>query len=504
MSKRDFFLGLESQQERFQRPRISLEEQQEAVIESMEAQHQMEVIGADIDRSYETLGTLDDLALAMNKIEDEGADEQTAELVELVGRAATAGTDLDSTDLVPALESIEGTKKFSVSVESIKEKARKLWEWIVAQIKKFVNWVKSFFGGAQKREEAVAQKLDDLADSFDAMIRNGGASSTPASATVDEYVKSADDLNKETQQHTENLKKSTARPKNMVKIPGSLTYGGKPAGSIKELVQQLKEFVEFSNAVHASFENFKLPNSGPIKAMTSLAGTSGVQMHQIANKLADTAGNYNDSLHQEMTRSVAGLSKWTAAKQKKDGFVYYEPVGELLGGGQLHGRIAVKEHLQNEDSHDVADRLAKSHFAFDLGEAKSGQDVEVESPSLAEAAQLVKLTVDLIAKRLKAKHENIDRRLAETIEEFDRYLKQYEAEVAAYSAKEDNEPLPALLVSNYARTIASYPATLLQWYRQPWPAVMNQLVRIEEQVAAVFDRIHEMRKKDIVDHLKRT
>lgn len=148
---------------------VSLEEEQMAVMDVVDAMTDMDAAMDDIHRSSDQAVHLDAMANAMNKIEDNPT-MVIQDLVALAGQAAVAGTNLQPEDLVPALETLDKSG-ITVSVEGIREKARRLWEWVKEQLAKVREFLIKFAKNIQMLVFNQRAEWADVARLYNKLVR---------------------------------------------------------------------------------------------------------------------------------------------------------------------------------------------------------------------------------------------------------------------------------------------------------------------------------------------
>lgn len=144
-----------------QRPvvRISLEEEMLLAVETTQDLNEVKEVEEDITGTIDTIAVLDELAQTMNAIEE--PTPETADMATLVSEAAAVGSGLEPEQLMPALESLDQSD-WRVSLEGIKERAAKLWEWVKTQLQKLYQWVKSIFIKIEQRTEATEARWSEF------------------------------------------------------------------------------------------------------------------------------------------------------------------------------------------------------------------------------------------------------------------------------------------------------------------------------------------------------
>lgn len=141
---------------------ISLEE--EALMTS-EAEGDAAEVATDLaeaERLIEVSDALEDLAVVADDIEE--ATPTELQLIETVGQAAVAGSDVAPEEIVPAMESFKGGR---IATESIRDRARSIWEQIQRYLKQIWEKIESFFyklfgtvPSLRKRVAALRDKVD--------------------------------------------------------------------------------------------------------------------------------------------------------------------------------------------------------------------------------------------------------------------------------------------------------------------------------------------------------
>jgi hypothetical protein len=126
---------------------------------------EMVEIGANLreaERAIQTSDALDDLAHVAKSIET--ATPAQAALIETVGDMAVAGTDVEPDAIVPSLEQYVG-RSVALEAEGIKDRAKKIWEAIVAFVARIWERIRAFWRGLQlgyyaKKLETLAKELE--------------------------------------------------------------------------------------------------------------------------------------------------------------------------------------------------------------------------------------------------------------------------------------------------------------------------------------------------------
>lgn len=151
-----------SMEAREELPVISMEEEVLMTGEAAEDLAQAETEISEVERVEDLADALEDLAEVAETIEE--ATPTDLAMVETAARAALAGSDVEVEEVLPALESYAGTR---ISVETIRDTARRLWDNIVEMLKKVWEKVEGFFYkmvGTIPRLRKAAEALKDRAE----------------------------------------------------------------------------------------------------------------------------------------------------------------------------------------------------------------------------------------------------------------------------------------------------------------------------------------------------
>lgn len=145
---------------------LSLEEEAVELVEAAELQAEVVQDIAEVNKLTETSQVMEDMAAVADSIEE--ATPAETQLIEMVGDVAVAGTDVDASEIVPAMESFTGKR---ISTEAIKERAIAIWESIQKFIARIWAAIEQFFykvfgtiPGMRKKIEALQAKVKDLGD----------------------------------------------------------------------------------------------------------------------------------------------------------------------------------------------------------------------------------------------------------------------------------------------------------------------------------------------------
>jgi hypothetical protein len=143
---------------------LSLEEETSAVAEATAEGAQIDTDLVEADRLADMSDALEDLAVTADTIEGESGDgvptDNEANLIDTVANAAVAGTDVAADEIVPAMESHGGKRRYSA--ESIRERARSIWEAIKRVLKQVWDKITSFLYKIFGTLPTMRRRLEEL------------------------------------------------------------------------------------------------------------------------------------------------------------------------------------------------------------------------------------------------------------------------------------------------------------------------------------------------------
>lgn len=121
---------------------VSLEDYLHAYDNVVEIQQDIDNKTQDIRRSSEIAESLEDLLVVADNISSATPNE--ANLIEIGGNIAVAGTNANASDIIPSMESYIGGKISLESLTDIKAKIKKIWEHIKKTTKEILNRIKEY------------------------------------------------------------------------------------------------------------------------------------------------------------------------------------------------------------------------------------------------------------------------------------------------------------------------------------------------------------------------
>ena len=141
---RSLALGIEG----FQEPGITVSFEEEAILVEGAANDLADAqqTQAEVGRVEDIVDGLEDLAAVADQIET--ATPTDVAMVDTAQRLALAGSDVDSEEVTPSLESFVGR---TISTEGIKELAWKLWESLKKTLKKIWSKIEGFFYPSRRK-----------------------------------------------------------------------------------------------------------------------------------------------------------------------------------------------------------------------------------------------------------------------------------------------------------------------------------------------------------------
>lgn len=143
---------------------LSLEDEANIVAETTAEAAEINSDLVEADRLADMSDALEDLAVTADAIEGESGDgvptDNEAALIETVASAAVAGTDVDGAEIVPAMESHSGKRRYAA--ESIRERARSIWEAIKRVLKQVWDKITSFLYKIFGTLPTLRRRLEDL------------------------------------------------------------------------------------------------------------------------------------------------------------------------------------------------------------------------------------------------------------------------------------------------------------------------------------------------------
>jgi hypothetical protein len=143
---------------------LSLEEEGSVIAETTAEGAAIDSDLTEVDRLADMSDALEDLAVTADAIEGEAGDgvptDNEAALIETVASAAVAGTDVDSSEIVPAMESHGGKRRYAA--ETIRERARSIWEAIKRVLKQVWDKITSFLYKIFGTLPTLRRRLEEL------------------------------------------------------------------------------------------------------------------------------------------------------------------------------------------------------------------------------------------------------------------------------------------------------------------------------------------------------
>lgn len=185
---------------RVSEPTLSLEEEQIVMTDAVELASDINQEFNEANRIVEISDALEDLAVIADQIE--AASPTEIALMETAGDMAVAGTDIESEEIVPSLESYRGKR---IAAEGFKQTAGQIWKNIQEFLKKIWEKITQFFSNiflaipnARHRLNQLTDKLKEIdgltarGTVFEIDTKTGGMGSLISKLSVDGKVPSND------------------------------------------------------------------------------------------------------------------------------------------------------------------------------------------------------------------------------------------------------------------------------------------------------------------------
>lgn len=185
---------------RVSEPTLSLEEEQIVMTDAVELASDINQEFNEANRIVEISDALEDLAVIADQIE--AASPTEIALMETAGDMAVAGTDIESEEIVPSLESYRGKR---IAAEGFKQTAGQIWKNIQEFLKKIWEKITQFFSNiflaipnARHRLNQLTDKLKEIdgltarGTVFEIDTKTGGMGSLVSKLSVDGKVPSND------------------------------------------------------------------------------------------------------------------------------------------------------------------------------------------------------------------------------------------------------------------------------------------------------------------------
>ena len=185
---------------RVSEPTLSLEEEQIVMTDAVELASDINQEFNEANRIVEISDALEDLAVIADQIE--AASHTEIALMETAGDMAVAGTDIESDEIVPSLESYRGKR---IAAEGFKQTAGQIWKNIQEFLKKIWEKITQFFSNiflaipnARHRLNQLTDKLKEIdgltarGTVFEIDTKTGGMGSLVSKLSIDGKVPSND------------------------------------------------------------------------------------------------------------------------------------------------------------------------------------------------------------------------------------------------------------------------------------------------------------------------
>jgi len=270
---------------------LSLEDEQNMIAEATQEGAEINTELGEVDRMADMSDALEDLAVTADAIAGtDGTGEATdneANLMDTAANAAVAGTDIEASEIVPALESHGGRRRYSA--ESIRERARSIWEAIKKILKhvweKITSFMYKMFGTIptlRRRVQDLKKRVED----------NSSRTIAEKKVTISSGVASLS-ANYKTPSNEGELRKNYTYLLNAAKV----TYG-----------DNFDEMIDVGEAVHEAITDFdadkpaETAESGlkKIEAAMAKVKPSGISLHSVSGN------RFGEHVDAQMTEPMLG------------------------------------------------------------------------------------------------------------------------------------------------------------------------------------------------------
>lgn len=384
---------------------ISLEEEAVVTSEADQEAHEIESALSEADHNLDVSDALEELAVVADRVEE--TTPEVAQLIDTAAQMAVAGSDITPEEMVPAAESFIGRK---YAVESIVERAKTIFESIMAFVRKLWDHIFAYFrvGVVVPRLEAHIKKLE-------------------------EKLKEADKL----KEGATGFKVST----------GFLAYEGKI----------VKDYSELSAAVKASVAAAKFVFQDNVERLSKLGGSLASEINKFS---PETATTVVEDIRKVMASGPKPAVPGAKNGQKVGQFQRHEGPG-LLGGGKL----VFAEFEGNADASALGalDHFRRSGVRYEKEALKNKQEVEFKILTTREVEELLKDSKELL-KNLKDFHTGgrIEK-LKKTSDELKKASSKADAELK--KMKKDDKGQTNLI--NEYRSVMNFNTAFANWTYQP-------------------------------------
>lgn len=428
---------------------VSVEEENLALVEGFEASNKAKVLMDEMERSLQVSETMDDAALVIADVEE--VTPEVSQMVDLIGKITTAGTDTPVTDVVPSLESYIGTKVPTVSVESLKDRAKQIWKFIQEKIKQIREWMRQFWNGLT----TVAMTKRRV-------------------ASLREKIKKIEKDN-----NVPDLSSKTVFRSGM---NTALQVNGKPvadAGELAGCLNRLRDTavsiydrwpdrtIHFGQFLIQEIKGFEFGEVKKLENQPTNASSLSVMASRLNKEIALALSGFAYSAH---ATAIAG--------QHEPGFTVMDGV-QQIGNHHLHVRFPT------DDVNDLGglERSRNSGVTF------IGEEARMSHPASA-GAEVIKVPklhdVDL----LLAQVENIlkladEYRRGNKVKKLEQIGKDIET-ASAQLAKVHEKAEPTAVLDQYYRSLLNFNLTYQRWSSAPAADLTKLIIRVVNSVVPIL------------------
>lgn len=468
---------------------ISLEEEALLAVETTQDIAEMNEVEKDIVATIDTIAVLDDLAETMNKIEEPTA--ANADLATLVSEAAVAGTDMEPEQLMPALESLDQSH-WRVSVEGIKEKAARLWEWIKAQVKKFRDFLISVWRKTFERTFSVEERAKHLVEEIQNGLKTDPEEATKMFANFSYLLETTGEA-----YHADHMP---------VKNQGELLAKAIHLGDYAKYAMAMMDKTDQSwkpvvDVIIRALHTIAKVGEGQGNWDDQLFGVAEEQLRLVNAEVFKALNDNNNS----MAHAVKGM-KWTEEPISKAISGAYGPKltalessESLLGNKSFHRLwlrdmpVVTSETTMARQTTTTADMLMTSSFRFSSTDAfkQSGKDRQTIDLRFSSGNEFVQF-VEGMTRIAGANHAMSQRDL--NTHAIDELLKEGDAFEKALEALERKHGAISTHTRNIINVLLHYIPAVTRWSKGPWLDFMNHYLTMVSTYIVMCQKVWKAAK----------
>lgn len=429
---------------------VSVEEENLALVEGIEASNKAKVLMEEMERSLQVSETMDDAALVIADVEE--VTPEVSQMVDLIGKITTAGTDTPVSDVVPSLESYIGTKVPTVSVESLQDRARQIWKFIQEKIKQIREWMRQFWNGLTT-VAMTKRRIGNLREKIKKIEKDGNIPDLSSKTVFRSGMNTA------------------------------LQINGKPVADAGELAMCLNRLRDTAVSIYDRW-----PDRTVHFGQVLIQEIKGFEFGEI-KKLEDPQTNASSlsTMASRLNKEIAlGLSGFSYSAHATGNIAQAaEPGYTATDGPQLLGNHHLHVRYPTDDVNDLGglERSRNSGVTF------IGEQDRMSHPASAgaETIHVPKLKdVDL----LLAQVENIlkladEYRRGSKVKKLEQIGKDIET-ASAQLSKVHEKAQPTAVVDQYYRSLLNFNLTYQRWASSPAADMTKLIIRVVNSVVPIL------------------